>query len=44
LEVWAVVYAVMGVCVLLGASLSLAVSLIAGMLMAALLVFVWATK
>ena len=38
-----VIYAGMGVCVLLGASLSLAASLIAGVLMAALLVFTGVT-
>jgi hypothetical protein len=39
LEVWTLIYAAMGVCVLLGALLSLGVSLIVGTLMAALLVF-----
>jgi hypothetical protein len=44
LEVWVVVYALMGVCVLLGALLSLGASLIVGTLVAALLVFAWVTK
>jgi hypothetical protein len=44
LEVWVLICAAMGVCVLLGALLSWGVSLIVGPLMAALLVFAWVTK
>ena len=44
MEVWVLIYAAMGVCVLLGTLLTWEVALIVGPLLAVLLVFAWVTK